>query len=133
MFLVWKNLHRPIRILNILLKTGKGRSNLLKTKISVPLLTKERGTKIFICVRAILFKSRKQLQLAKHVILDFVNKGIPTETCIHDLKSKGAYGRLVDKVLKRYQNNILVKLLSVNYGVKKGRKENHCKYKNYST
>ena len=29
-------------------------------------------------------------------------------------KSKGAYGRLEDKVLKRYQNNILVKLLSVN-------------------
>ena len=29
-------------------------------------------------------------------------------------QSKGAYGRLVDKVLKRYQNNILVKLLSVN-------------------
>ena len=30
------------------------------------------------------------------------------------LESKGAYGRLVDKVLKRYQNNILVKFLSVN-------------------
>ena len=30
------------------------------------------------------------------------------------IESKGAYGRLVDKVLKRYQNNILVKLLLVN-------------------
>ena len=38
---------------------------------------------------------------------------------IHEKKSKGTYGRLVDKVLKRYQNNILVKLLSVNKGVKK--------------
>ena len=32
---------------------------------------------------------------------------------VHKKESKGSYGQLVDKVLKRYQN-ILVKLLSVN-------------------